>query len=128
MPNFKKVGGRIFGVGFNAKEQEAIDREIKAQLAEYDKKHMREVDAIVLWELRRLFGFGYKRLRDFYFDFGDAINALIARYEMDEDDAVWLATYKLKEIGIDLEQWEKELNNHENQNQERKSQVPDDRR
>lgn len=113
MPSFKRVGGRIFDVGFNAKEQEAIDREIKAQLAEYDRKHMREVDAIVLLELRRLYGFGIKRLRDFYFDFGKEINSLISRYELTEDDAVWLATYKLKEIGINLEEWEKELNSHE---------------
>ena len=109
MPSFKKIGNRIFDVKFTAKEQEAIDRAIKDQLADYDRKHMREVDAIVLWELHRLFGFGYKRMRDFYFDFGKSINSLIDRYELSGDDAVWLATYKLKEVGIDLEEWEREL-------------------
>lgn len=29
-------------------------------------------------------------------------------YEMEHGDEVWLCTYKLKEIGCDLEAWEKE--------------------
>jgi len=33
---------------------------------------------------------------------------LIRRYEMEQGDDVWLCTYKLKEIGCDLEKWEKE--------------------
>ena len=36
------------------------------------------------------------------------IEALIRRYEMEQGDDVWLCTYKLKEIGCDLEKWEKE--------------------
>ena len=34
--------------------------------------------------------------------------SLICRYEMEQGDDVWLCTYKLKEIGCDLEKWEKE--------------------
>jgi hypothetical protein len=29
-----------------------MDMEIQRQLAEYDRKHIREIDALVLWELR----------------------------------------------------------------------------
>lgn len=116
MPEFKKISGRIMGVKFSAKEQEAIDREIQAQLAEHDRKNEKEIDAIILFELRRVAGFGYKRLKDFYFSFGRSINAMLNRYELEHGDAAWLAQYKLKgELGIDLDEWERER-----QEQERK--------
>ena len=71
-------------------------------------KHIREIDALVLWELREQLGFGNKRLKKFYDNFSRGIEALIRRYEMEQGDDVWLCTYKLKEIGCDLEKWEKE--------------------
>ena len=69
---------------------------------------IREIDALVLWELREQLGFGNKRLKKFYDNFSRGIEALIRRYEMEQGDDVWLCTYKLKEIGCDLEKWEKE--------------------
>lgn len=63
---------------------------------------------LVLWELREQLGFGNKRLKKFYDNFSRGIEALIRRYEMEQGDDVWLCTYKLKEIGCDLEKWEKE--------------------
>lgn len=47
-------------------------------------------------------------LKKFYDNFSRGIEALIRRYEMEQGDDVWLCTYKLKEIGCDLEKWEKE--------------------
>lgn len=88
--------------------KKAMDMEIQRQLAEYDRKHIREIDALVLWELREQLGFGNKRLKKFYDNFSRGIEALIRRYEMEQGDDVWLCTYKLKEIGCDLEKWEKE--------------------
>ena len=58
--------------------------------------------------LREQLGFGNKRLKKFYDNFSRGIEALIRRYEMEQGDDVWLCTYKLKEIGCDLEKWEKE--------------------
>ena len=92
----------------SAAEKKAMDMEIQRQLAEYDRKHIREIDALVLWELREQFGFGNKRLKKFYDNFAHGIEALISRYEMEQGDDVWLCTHKLKEIGCDLEAWEKE--------------------
>lgn len=43
----------------------------------------------------------YDRFKAEYFD-------LIKRYEMDEDDNIWLNTYKLKEIGVDIESWNRD--------------------
>jgi len=108
MAVFKKAGGRIFGVQFNAKEQKAIDEEILRQCAEYDLKNADEIDALVLWLLHEKFGFGKKRLRAFYDYFSTEIKALVNRYEMDADDSVWLCTRKLKDYGIDISEWNKE--------------------
>lgn len=104
----KKAGKRVFGAVMSAAEKKAMDMEIQRQLAEYDRKHIREIDALVLWELREQLGFGNKRLKKFYDNFSRGIEALIRRYEMEQGDDVWLCTYKLKEIGCDLEKWEKE--------------------
>lgn len=127
MPEFKKIGGRIYGTTFTAKEQEAIDREVMQQLAEYDRKNEKEIDAIILMELRLLFGFGYKRLKDFYFEFGHSINAMLNRYELDHGDAAWLAQYKLKEqLGIDLDEWERERQEYEEKERERREKQNDE--
>ena len=91
----KKAGKRVFGAVMSAAEKKAM--EIQRQLAEYDRKHIREIDALVLWELREQLGFGNKRLKKFYDNFSRGVEALIRR-----------CTYKLKEIGCDLEKWEKE--------------------
>jgi|GEM_PF-620222 hypothetical protein len=111
MPEFRKISGKLYAT-LNAKERDAMDRAVReeamAALAEYDRKHVREVDAIILLELRRLTGFGYDRLKRFYFGFGAGINALLERYELPQEDDVWLATRQLREIGIDLDAWERE--------------------
>ena len=50
----KKAGKRVFGAVMSAAEKKAM--EIQRQLAEYDRKHIREIDALVLWELREQLG------------------------------------------------------------------------
>lgn len=108
MPYFKRSGSRIFGVQFTRKEQEAIDKELARQCAEYDRKNADEIDALVLWRLHTKFGFGKKRLREFYDGFKEDVGELINRYNMSDEDAVWLCTKKLKNYGIDISEWNKE--------------------
>lgn len=78
------------------------------QLAEYDLKHANELDAMILWHLHEEFGFGPKRLKQFYDTFAVRLNELIKHYEMTDSDMVWLCTYKLKQYGIDIEEWNKQ--------------------
>jgi len=106
----KKSGGRVYGAELSAAEKSAMQLEIQRQLAEYDRKHVMEIDSLILWVLHARFGWGKKRLKQFYDSFSDEIDALIAHYQMDKEDGVWLCTYKLKECGVDLEQWEREKN------------------
>lgn len=104
----KKAGSKVYGADFTAAERKAMHLEIRKQLAEYDRKHANELDAIVLWQLHVQFGFGAKRLKQFYDHFRAEYFALIERYEMDETDNIWLNTYKLKEIGVDIESWNRD--------------------
>lgn len=103
-----KFGNTILGVNLTTTEKKALDLEIQRQLAEFDQKHEIEMEATVLWVLHERFGFGSKRLREFYEDFDKEIKRLLSRYEMEESDRVWLCTKKLKDLGIDLDEWRKE--------------------
>lgn len=105
----KKAGGKVYGAEFTAAEKKAMELEIKRELIELDQKNHLEIDALFLWWLHEKLGFGPKRLKEFYMDFEQAFKDLLGRYEMTDTDGAWLCTYKLKEIGVDLEAWMKEM-------------------
>lgn len=107
----KKSCGKVFGADMTAAEKKAMRIEIERQMAEYNRRNLTEIDAIILWVLHAKCGFGAKRLKDFYNHFSATIDELINHYEMDESDRLWLCTEKLKGIGVDIEQWQKERNN-----------------
>lgn len=92
---------------YTANERKALEKELKSQLADWDKKHYNELDALVLWTLHAEFGFGKKRLKKFHDIFVKSIGELLKRYEMEGSDDVWLCTYKLKQAGIDISEWNK---------------------
>lgn len=48
------------GAAMTVAEKKAMNLEIQRQLAEYDKKHATEIDALILWVLHSEFGFGEK--------------------------------------------------------------------
>ena len=104
----KKAGNRIYGAEFTAAEKKAMDIEIRRQLAEYTKKHEQEVSAIILWELHTQLGFGHDRLKKFYDNFRPALDDLINRYEMGDEDEAWLCTQKLKDYGFDISKMEED--------------------
>lgn len=104
----KKQKGQVFGAAFTAAEQKAIDIEIGKQLLAADEQYRNDLDAAVLYTLAVHYGFGAKRLRAFY----DAVSAehdrMMKRYEMPNEDYVWLCKEKLKEIGVDVDAWNAE--------------------
>lgn len=106
---FKQAFGRIVGVQFNKAEQKILDEEIQKQLAEYDEKNTNEIDAMILWYLHERYGFGPKRLKEFHDFFVPAIRDLCERYEMNTpEEKRWIFTHKCKEIGADIEEWNRE--------------------
>lgn len=108
MMTIKRIGSTIYGASLSSVEKKAMDMEIRRQLAEYDRKHKLEIQALVLWQLHEQLGFGKKRLREFYDNFDLSFDSLIERYELQESDTSWLCTLQLKELGIDIESWEEE--------------------
>ncbi len=106
--NFKRFGGKIFGVQFNKAEQAAVDREVHRQIIENDRRFDMDREASILWMLHTRFGFGTKRLRAAWELFYAETVKLREYYQMDQTDDGWLARLKLKELGVDLEEWYKE--------------------
>lgn len=104
---------------YTPQSKKALDKEIKKELAEYDRKNMYEVDAMVLWVLYEKFGFSKKKLKLFFDSFNTEIKDLIDRYQLDYEDDAWLCTRKLKDAGIDIEQWEKEAEEREQANRDK---------
>ena len=113
----KKTGGKVYGATLTDAEKRAINMEIRRQLAEMVKNNMEEVDATVLYVLMTEFGFGKKRLRRFHDTFDEQITALVHRYQMSSDDDVWLCTEMLKRRGIDINQWNKDLESKNKENE-----------
>ena len=103
-----KSGKYIMGARFTAAEKKALDMETRRQFAEYARKHELEMEALVIWQLRQIMGWGETRLKRFYDQFDIALDRLIEHYEAGSDDVQWLCTKKLKDEGIDLEAWRRE--------------------
>jgi hypothetical protein len=109
----KKAGGKVYGAHLTADEKKAMNMEIQRQTAEYDEKHILEIDALILWNLHQVFGFGPKRLKRFYDALAPSTEALVKRYEMEDSDSIWLCTHLLKRYGIDVKEWDKERRGNE---------------
>lgn len=105
--HIKKSGGKIFGAVLTAAEKKAMDIEINRQIVEADRQYTDNIDAMVLYTLHVHLGFGKKRLRRFYEAFSAEHDRLVQYYEM-PDDYTWLCKEKLKEIGVDVEAWNRE--------------------
>lgn len=104
----KKAGGKVYGSHLTAAEKKAMDIEIRRQLAEYDLKHANELDAMILWHLHEEFGFGPKRLKQFYDTFAVRLDELIKHYEMTDSVLFQLVRTQPNHIGIDIEEWNKQ--------------------
>ena len=104
----KKAGGRVFGAELTAAERQALNIEINRQIVEADKRYTDDLDATVLYTLHTHLGFGKKRLRAFYDAFREEHRRMVQRYEM-PDEHPWLCKEALKEIGVDIVQWNDEI-------------------
>ena len=102
----KKAGGKVYGAASHRqRRRRPMDMEIERQLAEYTRKHEADLNATILYVLHEQLGFGEQRLRKFFDRFSVEIDALVKYYEMDDEDAEWLCTRKLLDMGIDVEKW-----------------------
>ena len=83
-----------------------MDKEIRRQLAEGNRKGNEDIDALVLYTLAEGYGWRKRRLRKFWNKFKEVHKDLCEYYMMDEPgDNEWLAHRKLKQIGVDVHEW-----------------------
>ena len=88
---------------------ELIDQAVREEVLRVDAEFRVDVDSMILYVLHVHYGFGKKRLREFWDMFIDEHKALRNYYQMHSPgDGGYLARYKLKQIGVDVEAWEAE--------------------
>ena len=91
-------------------QEKAMHKEIKSQLLDNVKSYFLDMDAAVLWALHKEFGFGLKRLRRFFDRFTVIHEDLRSYYQLDDETNTWLCRYLLqRDVGVDVEAWEREL-------------------
>ena len=105
----KKSGKKVIGAHLSVAERKAMEIEINNQIAEASLEHQRRLEATVLYVLHEEFGFGKDRLRRFYESFDQNMTTLRCFYELPDSDAAFICDLKLKDMGIDLDEWRKEL-------------------
>lgn len=106
-----KTAGRIMGAKLSKAEQKAMDIEIGRQAAEFERRVEKEHESLILYALLAEYGWKEKRLKRFWDSYRRAHRELIRRYELydSQGDDAWLCQRKLKEAGIDIDQWDREF-------------------
>ena len=87
------------------KTRKAINDEINRQTGENVRKLSHNIQALVLWSLRKQLGWGKKRLLRFQKNFMPLIQELQEYYQLDNaSETEFVCLHKLKnEVGIDVE-------------------------
>ena len=86
------------------REMRALRDEINRQTAQNVRKLSKNINALVLWQVRKHFGFGKKKLLEFQDDFLPAMRELQEYYMTSSaDETDYICEYLLKtELGIDV--------------------------
>lgn len=85
-----------------------MNKEINNQLVRAHDRFFQDERAVILWTLHQIFGFGAKRLRQYYDAYTPACEELRNYYEMSDSDMPFIATEKLKAVGVNLQEWDSE--------------------
>lgn len=101
----RKLNGKIFGAELSENEKKAMDIEINRQIIEADREYQLDLNTLVLYTLYAHFGFGKKRLREFFLSMKQEHDDLINHYELEEEEFPWIARKKLLDAGVDVEKW-----------------------
>jgi hypothetical protein len=86
--------------------EQAMLNEIHQQCLAADKSFTLDMDTIYLWTLHSKYGWGLKRLKQFYKEVFVEHRRMREFYEM---DSTYPERYQLKSKGIDIEAWYNEL-------------------
>ena len=106
-PIYTLKRSEITKAAFSGVGKQAAEAEIKRQILEADKNCTLDMDTMYLWTLHAKYGWGYKRLKQFYLDVFREHLRMREFYEMND---LYPERVKLKqECGIDLEEWYSKL-------------------
>lgn len=103
-----RSGSKIFGAHLTKVERQALNIEVKKAIVENEEQYRADLDAAILYFLHTKYGFGVKRLREFWDDFNALHEEMIQHYMIDSEDAAWVCREELKNIGVDVKQWYEE--------------------
>lgn len=103
-----RSGSKIFGAHLTKTEQKALDIEAKKAVLQCEEQYRADLDAAILYFLHTKYGFGVKRLREFWDGFNALHEEMIQHYMVESADAAWVCRDKLKQIGVDVVKWYEE--------------------
>lgn len=81
-----------------------VTRAMKAEIARQGRAFSKDIQTMLLWTLHKRYNFGKKRLERFYVEFLQDYEEMCNFFETDE---VFPAEYKLREIGVDVDELQK---------------------
>lgn len=115
---YSKIAKHLYSAAFsNADEEAAFKRLIAEETRRFVAKAKTEIASMILWYLHTEYGFGKDRLKKFYEGMDREYYDMLCRYELFQEKdtelkniktSAWLATQKLKEYGVDLNEWDGE--------------------
>lgn len=91
-----------------ANERRLLEREMKLQINDIAEEKNKNLVAIILYTLHEYTGWGKRKLKDFYDKFEKINKQQREYYQLEQEDDAFLCKIKLKEIGIDIDEWIKE--------------------
>lgn len=101
-----RSGSKIFGAHLSKAEQKALDIEVRKAMVEEGRKYYSDLDASLLYYLHVQYGWGLKRLRQFWEGFRIVREEATEQYMLDDNDDVnFLCKQKLKDIGVLVDVW-----------------------
>ena len=84
-------------------------REVNKELSRATDRFYYDEVTIILWVLHQQFGFGKDRLKKFYVNYNEENQKLRDHYSASDKDLHYITSHLLKQIGVDIDGWEKEL-------------------
>lgn len=94
--------------GLSTRQKKAAAPLIKAEVLKYQDRFFLEDTSAVLWTLHTVYGFGPKKLKDFWECWFNFHKEVVDRYEVSDEDTGWYFKQKLQDYGVDIEKWYKE--------------------
>lgn len=93
---------RIYKNEPNSAQRRVLRNEVAKEFDKLLENFNHDVMVQMLYLFHFKYGYGKKRLAQLNKDIAQCLGGLHARYELSEDDTIWLCEKKLAEDGIDI--------------------------